>query len=111
MLRFFHKRSHRLRMLSSWVEHDPQEVLDTITHCIAGALKTAKESVGKVKVVAVGLTNQRETTLAWDKKTGKPLHNAIVWLDGRTAGICARYKEQLGSSVSSSCTCKFGQAI
>jgi len=52
-----------------------------------------------VQVVAVGITNQRETTLVWDRATGRPLHNAIVWLDTRTAALCERLTKQLGSQV------------
>ena len=51
------------------------------------------------QIAAVGITNQRETTLVWDCRTGKPLHNAIVWLDTRTAALCDRLTEQLGSQV------------
>ena len=47
----------------------------------------------------MGITNQRETTLVWDRKTGRPLHNAIVWLDTRTAALCERLTRQLGSQV------------
>lgn len=48
------------------------------------SLQTAKETVGEVKVVALGITNQRETTVVWDRVSKRPLHNAIVWLDTRT---------------------------
>ena len=64
----------------------------------------------QVNILAVGITNQRETMLLWDRQTGKPLHNAIVWLDTRTAGICERMAAELeGGSVSwqhwSPCPC------
>ena len=49
--------------------------------------------------MAVGITNQRETTLVWDRNTGRPLHNAIVWLDTRTAALCERLTKQLGSQA------------
>ena len=52
-----------------------------------------------MQVVAVGITNQRETTLVWDRATGRPLHNAIVWLDTRTAALCERLTKQLGSQA------------
>lgn len=55
----------------------------------------------QVNIVAVGITNQRETTLLWDRRSGAPLHNAIVWLDTRTAVVCERMAAQLdGGSVS-----------
>jgi glycerol kinase len=67
-----------------WVEHDPEEIWETTRAVIA-------EAVAKVdtdQIVAVGVTNQRETIVYWDPKTGMPLHNAIVWQDRRTAGRC-----------------------
>ncbi|BFZ57110.1 Glycerol kinase [Savitreella phatthalungensis] len=82
----------------SWVEHDPQEILDTVMSCIQEAVKDFEgkgHSASDIK--AVGLTNQRETTVVWDKKTGKPLHNAIVWSDARTVKIVERLKKKAGS--------------
>ena len=70
----------------SWVEHDPIEIWDSQLAAIKEALKA-----GKVKpqdISAIGITNQRETTLIWDAVTGKPLYNAIVWQDRRTADFC-----------------------
>lgn len=65
---------------------------------MAGALQQAEAKMGgKVSIRALGITNQRETTVVWDRRTGQPLHNAIVWLDGRTSDICARLETQLGS--------------
>jgi len=66
-----------------WVEHDPKEIMDTVIKCCQGVL--AKASCSSADVAAIGITNQRETTVAWDRETGEPLHNAIVWLDLRTA--------------------------
>ena len=54
---------------------------------------------GSLNVKAIGITNQRETTVAWNKRTGEPLHNAVVWLDNRTADIIARLKQELGDEV------------
>ncbi len=82
-----------------WTEHDPLELLTTVKRCISEALKAAAEKVGKVKVKAVGITNQRETTVVWNKDTGKPLYNAIVWLDNRTAALCNSMEKELGSKV------------
>src|SRR6201996_1903695 len=71
-----------------WVEHDPYDILTS-------QLTAAVEVLGKSRVrprdiVAAGITNQRETTIVWDRKTGKPVYNAIVWQDRRTADLCAR---------------------
>ncbi|XP_033229476.1 glycerol kinase [Belonocnema kinseyi] len=68
-----------------WVEQDPMELLGAVLECIKKTMEKM-ESVGlnKSDIKAVGITNQRETTLVWDKKTGEPLYNAIVWLDMRT---------------------------
>ena len=69
-----------------WVEHDPMEVWAAVQAVIAGAL--AKAHVDVKDLAAVGITNQRETAVVWDKNTGKPIHNAIVWQDTRTDLIC-----------------------
>ncbi|MEX1158517.1 MAG: glycerol kinase GlpK, partial [Thermomicrobiales bacterium] len=69
-----------------WVEHDPDEIL-------ASQLSTAREIVdGDVRIAAIGIANQRETTILWDRRDGRPVHNAIVWQDRRTTGICDRLK-------------------
>lgn len=70
----------------AWVEHDPMEVWAAVQAVIAGAL--AKAHVDAKDLAAVGVTNQRETTVVWDKNTGKPVYNAIVWQDTRTDLIC-----------------------
>ena len=69
-----------------WVEHDPMEIWARTQDVIKGALE--KIAVSGADIAAVGITNQRETTLVWDKKTGKPYYNAIVWQDTRTDKIC-----------------------
>jgi len=69
-----------------WVEHDPMEIWAATQAVIAGAL--AKAHVDPKDLAAVGVTNQRETTVVWDKNTGKPVYNAIVWQDTRTDLIC-----------------------
>lgn len=74
---------------AGWVEEDPKEILSTVKQCIekaVGKLSSLKLNAADIK--AIGITNQRETTVAWDKETGEPLSNAIVWMDVRTAGIC-----------------------
>ena len=66
-----------------WVEHDADEIWASVQKTIGQALKAAR--IGARHVAAIGITNQRETTLIWDRKTGEPIHNAIVWQDRRTA--------------------------
>ena len=70
---------------AGWVEHDPKEIWDNIREVVAEAL--AKASMNKDDIVAVGVTNQRETAMVWDKNTGEPVYNAIVWQDTRTDKI------------------------
>ncbi|WP_411818497.1 glycerol kinase GlpK [Hyphococcus sp. DH-69] len=74
-----------------WVEHDPEDIWRTTLETAQEALKLAEDNGGEV--VAIGVTNQRETTILWDRKTGKALYNAIVWQDRRTADICAKLRE------------------
>jgi len=71
-----------------WVEHDPVEIWSTASSVIEGAL--AKAGLTPSDLAAVGLTNQRETTVVWDRATGNPVANAIVWQDTRTADLCSR---------------------
>ncbi len=66
-----------------WVEHDPSEIIESVRRVIAGALK--KAGVKANDLAAIGITNQRETTVVWDRRSGQPLHNAIVWQDTRIA--------------------------
>ena len=77
-----------------WVEHDPEAIWSGVCHVARRALADA-EAAGH-DVVAVGITNQRETTVVWDRATGRPVHNAIVWQDRRTAEECARIKSNGG---------------
>ncbi len=70
-----------------WVEHDPREIWETQLACARAAMRKAGG-----KISAIGISNQRETTLLWDRKTGRPVHNAIVWQDRRTADRCERLK-------------------
>jgi len=71
---------------AGWVEHDPQEIWSTQAGVAAEAVTRAGASASSI--AAVGITNQRETTIVWDRETGKPIYNAIVWQDRRTAGFC-----------------------
>ncbi len=71
---------------SGLVEHNPEDLWQTVMACARGAI--AKAGVRAADIAGIGITNQRETTLLWDRKTGAPLHNAIVWQDRRTAAMC-----------------------
>ncbi|MEN8728722.1 MAG: FGGY family carbohydrate kinase, partial [Desulfuromonadales bacterium] len=73
-----------------WVEHDPEKIWQSVLEVCRQALQKAGEE--GVEVAGIGITNQRETTLVWDRQTGKPLYNAIVWQDRRTADSCAELK-------------------
>ena len=75
-----------------WVEHDPLEIWRRTQEVIEGALK--KGGIDPKEIAAIGITNQRETTVVWDKKTGKPVYNAIVWQDTRTDEICKELEKQ-----------------
>jgi glycerol kinase len=75
-----------------WVEHDPEEIWRSQLACARAALKKVKLKAGEV--AALGITNQRETVVAWDRKTGKAVHNAIVWQDRRTAARCEVLKKE-----------------
>ena len=74
-----------------WVEHDALEIWGSVEAAIAGALAAA--GVQGKEIGAIGITNQRETTLLWERDTGQPVHKAIVWQDRRTAAFCQRLKE------------------
>ncbi len=74
-----------------WVEHDPEEIWESVVWSVHEAIKEAGIAAGDI--AAIGITNQRETTLIWDRETGKPIHNAIVWQDRRTASLCADLKD------------------
>src|SRR5258708_38559660 len=75
-----------------WVEHDPEEIWLRTQEVIAGALR--QSGIKPSDLAAIGITNQRETTLLWDRRTGKPVANAIVWQDRRTADFCNQLKAQ-----------------
>jgi glycerol kinase len=77
---------------SGWVEHDPNEIWSTQASVAAEA--TVKLGINGTNIKAIGITNQRETTIVWDRATGEPVYNAIVWQDRRTAEFCDELKEQ-----------------
>lgn len=77
---------------SGWVEHDPLEIWATQSSTLIETL--AKSGISSDQLAAIGITNQRETTIVWNKETGKPVYNAIVWQCRRTAEICEQLKER-----------------
>ncbi|WP_342360274.1 glycerol kinase GlpK [Terrarubrum flagellatum] len=76
---------------SGWVEHDPEDIWSTTLAVCRAALRKAGATAPEI--AAIGITNQRETTLVWDRATGKPIHNAIVWQDRRVADACEKLKQ------------------
>ncbi|KAE9616112.1 putative glycerol kinase [Lupinus albus] len=83
---------------AGWVEHDPMEIVESVKVCVAKAMADGFNVDKNLK--AIGLTNQRETTLVWSKSTGAPLYNAIVWMDARTTAICSRLEKELSGGKS-----------
>ena len=73
-----------------WVEHNPNEIWNTTKKVLIDVINKSKRLKGKI--LSIGITNQRETTILWNKKTGKPVYNAIVWQDRRTAEFCKKFK-------------------
>src|SRR4030067_1399484 len=80
-----------------WVEHNPMEIWERTQEVIADTLRKSKVDVKDIS--AVGVTNQRETTVIWEKATGKPVYNAIVWQDTRTARICNHQAKEGGQDA------------
>lgn len=76
---------------SGWVEHDLEDIWDSVVATCRAVMEKANASA--TDITAIGITNQRETTVVWDRQTGKPLHRAIVWQDRRTSDICTRLKD------------------
>ena len=77
---------------SGWVEHDPEEIWKLTLKTIKESIKKSKSL--KAKIISIGIANQRETTILWDKITGNPVYNAIVWQDRRTQKICENLKKR-----------------
>src|SRR5579872_2277394 len=77
---------------AGWVEHDPREIWASQIGVATEALARAGIRAGEV--AGIGITNQRETTIVWDRETGEPIHNAIVWQDRRTADFCERLRSE-----------------
>ena len=74
----------------SWVEHDPEDIWRSVLSTLKHTLQSSK--IDPDSIAAIGITNQRETSLIWDKKAGAPIHNALVWQDRRTADLCSALK-------------------
>jgi glycerol kinase len=77
---------------SGWVEHDPEDIWQSVLTTVRKAIQAAR--IGAKDIAAIGITNQRETVVVWDRATGKPIGNAIVWQDRRTASYCEKLKRQ-----------------
>ena len=77
---------------NGWVEHDPDEIWKTTIKTLKDVIKKVKRLKGEV--LTIGITNQRETTVLWDKQSGKPIYNAIVWQDRRTEDFCKKLRKQ-----------------
>jgi glycerol kinase len=84
------KEFQQIHPKPGWVEHDPMEIWSSQSSTAAEAISRA--NLSSDSIAAVGVTNQRETTIVWDRETGKPVYNAIVWQDRRTADYCGRLK-------------------
>jgi glycerol kinase len=88
-----HQLEHRqITSRPGWVEHDPDEIIERVRTCVRVALREAGTDARAL--AAIGISNQRETTVVWDRKTGRPVHPAIVWQDTRTADAVARIGDQ-----------------
>jgi glycerol kinase len=74
-----------------WVEHDPERIRDDAIACCLDVI--AELGTGADGIVAIGITNQRETTVVWERATGRPIHPAIVWQDRRTADVCRELRD------------------
>ena len=77
---------------NGWVEHDPEEIWSTTKKTLSDVVKKSKKIKGNI--LTIGITNQRETTVLWDKKTGKAVYNAIVWQDRRQEEFCKKLRKQ-----------------
>jgi glycerol kinase len=92
------QREHRqIFPQPGWVEHDAEEIWDNVERVVQEALASA--SIGTDRLAAIGITNQRETTLVWDRATGRPVGNAIVWQDTRTGPLLRRLDEAYGEGA------------
>ncbi len=91
----FHQLEHRqIFPKPGWVEHDPEEIWMKTCAVIKRTLETT--GIKPDEINSIGITNQRETTIVWDRKTGKPFYNALVWQDTRTARLVEEYSRRIG---------------
>ena len=77
---------------NGWVEHDPEEIWKSTLRVIKDVIHKCKKN--NIKILTIGIANQRETTVIWNKKNGKPVYNAIVWQDRRTKNLCEKLKRK-----------------
>ena len=89
-----HKEHRQYTTRDGWVEHDAVEILRSAEQVAVGALNDA--GVPASRIAGIGITNQRETTVVWSRRTGQPLARAIVWMDSRAQPICDRIAKRLG---------------
>ena len=89
-----------------WVEHDPHEILESVFSCMREVIEVSKVSLKNI--VSIGIANQRETTLIWERKSGRPIHKAIVWQCRRTTDIC---QELIGTPEAETITKATGLSI
>ncbi len=89
---------------AGWVEHDPEDIWQSVLLCCKDVIAQMKESHTDGTIKAIGITNQRETTLVWDRETGKAVYNAIVWQDRRTCDFCQKLKMQNHEAIVSNKT-------
>jgi len=88
----YYKEHKQIFPRPGWVEHDPHEIWKNTEYVMSKALQSGKVSIKELK--AIGITNQRETTIVWDKNSGIPIYNAIVWQCTRTNRICESLKKE-----------------
>ena len=91
ILNSFQEEFKQIYPKPGWVEHNPEEIWETTKSVLSDLYNS--EIAKKNNIRGIGITNQRETTIVWDKKTGKPLYNAIVWQDRRTSDFCKKLVE------------------
>lgn len=96
---FQQKEYRQIYPQSGWVEHDPCEIWQSQIETAINALSRA--NLSNIDIAALGITNQRETTIIWDRKTGEPIYNAIVWQDRRTADMCSEMRASHNNVVRS----------
>jgi len=87
-----YRRHRQITPRPGWVEHDPLEIWRNTVEVMRQAVKESGIRAGELG--GVGITNQRETTVVWERRSGRPIYNAVVWQDTRTAGECSRLREE-----------------